>query len=83
MKRWLTKYNLLRLSALFALIAMALMLWSFFDHRPLVLVVAMSIGQAIGTGSLLLFLAVVVIELRQARVLGPTRPSGDLRSDEP
>lgn len=78
--KWPGRYRVLRAAAVFALLALALIMWSFFDHRPLVLVAAMSVGQAIGTGSLLLFLAVVLVDLRKANVLGDgpgDRPQGD------
>jgi hypothetical protein len=48
-----------------ALLALALMVWSVLDPRPLPVVVAMSVGQAIGTLSLLLYLVVVGFDLRR------------------
>ena len=46
-----------------ALAALALMGWSLVDPRPLPVVVAMSVGQALGTFSFLLYIAVVISEL--------------------
>ena len=69
MMRRFGAYSLLRLSAVFALLALALIIWSFFDHRPIVLVAAMSLGQAIGTVSLLVFAMVVLFDLRRTDVL--------------
>jgi hypothetical protein len=65
--RWTAR--LLRTSAVAALVALGLILWPLFDPSPLVVVVAMSIGQAIGTLSFALFLIVVFFDLRRAGVL--------------
>lgn len=73
-------YTLLRLAAVNALLALALMMWSFFDRRPIVLVAAMTLGQALGTLSLGLYLAVVALDLRRKGVLryeGHKRRSAD------
>ena len=67
-------YRLLRLAAGVTLLALALICWSFFDRRPIVLVAAMTVGQALGTLSLLAFLAVVLADLRSAKVLGEDTP---------
>ena len=42
------------------------MVWSLFDPRPIPVVVAMSVGQALGTLSLGLFLLIVYLDLRRA-----------------
>jgi hypothetical protein len=47
-----------------ALAAVALMVWSLFDPRPIPVVVAMSVGQVLGTLSLLAFVYVVVADWR-------------------
>lgn len=70
-------YRLLQAAAVLALLALALILWSFFDQRPIVLVAAMTAGQALGTGSLLIFLFVVVLDLRSKRVLGSPDSDND------
>ena len=51
-----------------ALVSLALMAWSMLDPRPLPVLVAMSAGQGLGTLSLLMFFAVVVADLRRARL---------------
>lgn len=66
--------TVLRIAALVTLVSLALMMWSFFDQRPIVLVVAMSVGQGIGTLALLVFMVVVLLDLRRARVLGHDEP---------
>jgi hypothetical protein len=48
----------------FALAAVGLMVWSLFDPRPIPVVVAMSVGQVLGTLSLLAFVYVVVADWR-------------------
>ena len=56
--------RVLAASCSFALVALGLMIWSLFDPRPIPVVVAMSVGQAIGTFSLATFLYVVVKDWR-------------------
>jgi hypothetical protein len=53
----------------FALVALALMVWSLFDPRPIPVIVAMSVGQLLGTVSLLSFGYVVSADWR-ARLAG-------------
>jgi hypothetical protein len=48
-----------------ALVALGLMIWSLFDPRPIPVVVAMSVGQVLGTLSLLSFGYVVVVDWRE------------------
>jgi hypothetical protein len=59
----------LRLAAIAGLLALALVVWSLLDPRVLPLMVAMSAGQALGAGSLGLFLFVVIRDARRARLL--------------
>ena len=62
--------KLARAAAVLALIGLALFVWSVLDPRPVPVVVAMSVGQGIGTVSFLLYLLAVYLDLRRARVLG-------------
>ena len=57
------------------LIGLALMSWSLFDQGWIPVMMAMSVGQGIGTLSLLLFVAVTVMALRRAD-FRPTVPPG-------
>jgi hypothetical protein len=66
--------HVLAAACVFALLALSLMIWSLFDPRPIPVVVAMSLGQVLGTLSLLAFGYVVVADWR-ARV-APTRADG-------
>ena len=47
-----------------ALVAVGLMIWSLFDPRPIPVIVAMSIGQVLGTLSLLSLGYVVAADWR-------------------
>jgi peptidoglycan/LPS O-acetylase OafA/YrhL len=55
----------LRWSALFTLVGLALMVWSMLQPTPLPVMLAMSVGQLIGTAAFGLYLLVVVRELRR------------------
>ncbi len=57
-------YRILLGACMLALAALGLMLWSLFDPRPIPVIVAMSLGQVLGTVSLLSFLYVVVADVR-------------------
>ena len=58
----------LRISAVAALLALALMIWGILDPHPISLVIAMSVGQMLGTASFVVFLGVVFFDLRSANV---------------
>jgi peptidoglycan/LPS O-acetylase OafA/YrhL len=64
----------LRLAAACALLALAMMIWGVLDPRPIALVIAMSVGQAVGTLSFALYLLAVFVDLRSAGVFSGTRP---------
>jgi hypothetical protein len=55
--------RLLRIAAWAALVALVLMIWSFHDSSPLVLVGFMVLGQSLGTLSLVLYLIVVFADV--------------------
>jgi tellurite resistance protein TehA-like permease len=75
--RWFERA--LRLAAVAALAALALMVWGVLDPRPISLVVAMSVGQGLGTLSFVVFCAVVFFDLRRARIfsMSPRPPSAE------
>lgn len=56
--------KLLRISAVLTLIALALMVWSMLEPTPLPVMLAMTVGQAIGTTAFALYLYVVIREWR-------------------
>jgi hypothetical protein len=66
------KFNqtrVLKAACVLALAALALMSWSLFDPRPIPVVLAMSLGQLLGTMSLGAFVAVVVLDIRAHRAI--------------
>jgi hypothetical protein len=62
-----------------ALVALGLIVWPLLDPRPIPVIVAMSVGQVIGTLSFGTFLVVVVTDLRSryAPVSPKTPPPAD------
>lgn len=59
--------RLLQCSAVLTMIALALMVWSMFQPTPLPVILAMSVGQVIGTIAFSLYGIVIVKDLRQVR----------------
>jgi peptidoglycan/LPS O-acetylase OafA/YrhL len=57
----------IRSSCVLALAALGLIVWSLVDPRPIPVVLAMSVAQALGTLSFAAFLLVVVRDLRAAQ----------------
>jgi hypothetical protein len=51
-----------------ALVALGLMVWSLLEPTPMPVLVAMSVGQVLGTLSLMLFGAVVLADMRRAHL---------------
>ncbi|MEO8877940.1 MAG: hypothetical protein ABI461_20270 [Polyangiaceae bacterium] len=56
--------RILKAACVLALAALGLMSWSLFDPRPIPVVLAMSLGQVLGTMSLGAFVVVVVVDVR-------------------
>lgn len=56
--------RLLRFACILALVALPLMVWSIFDPRVWPVLIALSVGQVIGTLSFAIFLLVVARDLR-------------------
>lgn len=56
--------KLLRVACVLALIALPLMVWSLFDPTVWPVLVALSVGQGLGTLSFLLFLVAVARDLQ-------------------
>jgi peptidoglycan/LPS O-acetylase OafA/YrhL len=59
--------TLIRSSCVLALAALALIVWSMVDPRPIPVILAMSVGQVLGTLSFAAFLVIVVGDLRAAQ----------------
>jgi hypothetical protein len=56
----------LRISGVLTLVGLALMLWSMVEPTPLPVMLAMTVGQGIGSLAFALYLFVVVRDLRRA-----------------
>jgi hypothetical protein len=59
----------LSVAAVSGLVSLLLLMWPLVATGPMALIVAVSVGQLLGTIALLLFGAVVVHDLRRAHVL--------------
>lgn len=66
--------KLLRGACYATLLALVLMAISLFWPKPLAVIVAMSLGQVLGTLSLAMFGYVVVAEFRKSKILEQTGP---------
>jgi hypothetical protein len=69
------KQRLLSLSCVIALVALALFMWSLLDPRPLPIIVAMSVGQVLGTLSLAIFVVVAARDYLRTMRVGDAHPS--------
>lgn len=56
--------RIVRMACVLALVALPLMVWSLFDPTVWPVLLALSVGQGIGTFSFVLFLVVVARDLR-------------------
>jgi hypothetical protein len=63
--------SLLDAACVAALVALALMTWQLFDPRVWPVIIAMSIGQVLGTASFLAYGCVVVADYRASLRAGP------------
>lgn len=59
--------KLVRISALLTLLALIFMVWSLLQPTPLPVLLAMSVGQVIGTVAFGLYGYAIVIDLRRER----------------
>jgi hypothetical protein len=63
------------LACALALFALGLIVWSLLDPRPIPVIVAMSVGQVLGTLSFAAFLIVVVGDVRSRyKAVDPPKP---------
>ncbi len=69
-------------ACILGLIGLALMCWSLFDQGWIPVMMAMSVGQGIGTVSLALFILVVIIDLQRA-TFRPSIPNPPPQPQEP
>lgn len=68
--------TLLAISAVCTIVALAFMVWSLLVPTPMPVMLAMSVGQALGTLAFGLYLTAIVIDLRRAR--RARRESGEI-----
>lgn len=57
----------LRVAATLTLIGLALMVWSMLVPTPLPVMLAMSVGQLVGTTAFAIYIVIVVRQLRRER----------------
>jgi heme O synthase-like polyprenyltransferase len=79
----LDSMRLLRIASLAILASLGLMAWGIVDARPLPVVVAMSVGQAVGIAGAALFVLVVVQDLRRLMQRRRGGPGGSADGDAP
>ena len=60
-------HRLLLAACIGSLVALALMTWQLFDPRVFPIMIAMSVGQVVGTASFATFGVVVFLDLRARR----------------
>lgn len=60
-------HTLLRVSGVLTLVGLALMVWSMLEPTPLPVMLAMTVGQAVGTSAFALYLFVVIRDVRRDR----------------
>jgi len=59
--------TLVRISAVFTILGLVLMVWSLLVPTPLPVMLAMSLGQAFGTSAFMLYLFAIFIDQRRGR----------------
>jgi len=72
----MTSERWLRLASVLALLGLALMVWSVLDPTPLPVLVALMVGQVIGTASFVIYLVVVAKDVGLARKVRRERRDG-------
>ena len=79
-----SRSQLMVYACVLGLIGLALMSWSLFDQGWIPVMMAMSVGQGIGTLSFALFLVIVIIDLRKAefRPSIPSQPMKPIKSED-
>jgi len=77
-----SRSRLMVYACVLGLIALALMSWSLFDQGWIPIMMAMSVGQGIGTLSFALFLVIVIIDLRQAEFRPSLPPPAAKKSED-
>lgn len=63
----LTPTGWLRIACVLAMVGLALMMWSLLDPHARPVLIALSLGQGIGTLSLVLYVRVIIRDYRERR----------------
>ncbi|HSO40857.1 MAG TPA: hypothetical protein VLT33_50370 [Labilithrix sp.] len=66
---------MVRFACVLALIALPLMVWSVFDPTVWPVLIALSVGQGLGTLSFAIFLVVVARDIQLKRKMSPPESS--------
>jgi hypothetical protein len=83
LKRLVRISTLVRLSAVMTLIGLALMVWSMLQPTPMPVILAMSVGQGLGTLAFALFCGAVAIDqIRKQRAKGKTMSAEEIAAGE-
>jgi CHASE2 domain-containing sensor protein len=77
-----SRSRLMTYACVLGLIGLGLMSWSLFDQGWIPVMMAMSVGQGIGTLSFALFLLIVIIDLRHAEFRPSVRAPRGQRDDD-
>ena len=76
-------YRSLRFAALCGLLSLALMVWGVIDPHPISLVIAMSVGQALGSVAFAVFCIIAIEDLRRAGVFSRIAARASGRPSKP
>jgi small-conductance mechanosensitive channel len=75
--------RLLRAASMLAIVALGMMMWSLVDPSPAPVLLALSIGQVLGTLSFVTFLAVVGWDVYREWRANKLKPEADEPEAEP
>ncbi len=67
-------HTFLRIASLLAILGLVLMCWGVVQPTPFPIIIGLSIGQGLGTVSFLIYLAVVLADLRRKKVFDGEPP---------
>jgi hypothetical protein len=65
--KYFRSHTLLRISGVLTILGLALMAWSMLEPTPLPVMLAMTVGQGVGTTAFALFAFVVIRDVRRDR----------------
>jgi membrane protein implicated in regulation of membrane protease activity len=71
--RRLSRHLTLRLSAVLTLLGLGFMVWSLLEPTPMPVMLAMTMGQALGTAAFAIYAVIVIREIRREVQRGRSR----------